>query len=77
MRSTRNRTRAVRAAEHHHYTDRLSAPIHSNTPDGSRKGNDPVDPRRSGGFTRLNTNSRLKDGGISSYYRSRERGYSA
>jgi hypothetical protein len=67
MRSTRNRTRAVRAAEHHHYTDRLSAPLHSSAPTHN-PGTNPA-------TWRVNTNSRLRDGGISSYYRPREIGY--
>lgn len=73
MRSTRNRTRAARAAEHHHYTDRTSEPVTSNAPT-----HDPGNcAHRPAGFARMNTNMQLARGGISSYYRSRERGYSA
>lgn len=73
MRSTRNRTRAVRAQEHHHYTDRTSLPVHSNAPT-----HNPGDVAgRPAGFRHMNTNLQLARGGISSYYRSRERGYSA
>lgn len=74
MRSTRNRTRAARAAEHHHYTDRTSEPVKSNAPT-----HEPVTDKslRAPGFKRMNTNMQLARGGISSYYRSRERGYSA
>lgn len=73
MRSTRNRTRAARAAETHHYTDRTSKPVTSNAPT-----HDPGNcASRPGQFARQNTNLQLARGGISSYYRSRERGYSA
>jgi len=71
MRSTRNRTRAARASETHHYTDRTSAPVHSNAPTHAP----PTTGNRNG--WKINTNANLKHGGISSYYRSRERGYSA
>jgi hypothetical protein len=73
MRSTRNRTRSVRKAETHHYTDRTSVPVTSNAPT-----HDPGNcaHRPAGMFARQNTNLQLSRGGISSYYRSRERGYS-
>jgi hypothetical protein len=69
----RNRTRkaAIRKYEHHHYTDRTSAPVHSNSPTHEPT----VDYDR--GEWKINTNSQLRNGGISSYYRSRERGYGA
>jgi len=73
MRSTRNRTRAVRASETHHYTDRTSAPVRSNAPTHDPGNAGP----RPAGFRRMNTNQQLARGGISSYYRSRERGYYA
>jgi hypothetical protein len=71
MRSPRNRTRS--RAEKHHYTDRTSAPVHSNAPTHN-PGNLPG---RDTWGSQQNTNLQLARGGISSYYRSRERGYSA
>ncbi len=62
MRSTRNRTRSTRRLQHYTEAAHLSVPAVSNSPASSRKGN-------SG---RMNTNTRLRDGGISSYYRPRE-----
>lgn len=74
MRSTRGKTRAGKRAGRHHYTDRLSAPVHSNSPEDSRKASLPMGNR--GDWGSANTNLQLSRGGISSYYRSRERGYS-
>ena len=84
MRSTRGVTRAMRVTSKPHYTDaaRVTAPAHSTERDryGSRElpaGVATGTGRRAAGFTRMNTNTNLRNGGISSYYRSRERGYSA
>lgn len=64
MRSTRGKTRAIRAQRTQHYTEKahLSVPVRSNSPEDSRKGNSEP----------LNTNTPLAKGGISSYYTARE-----
>lgn len=71
----------MRLASTPHFTDRLSSPVTSNQtarygtrelPAGVKAG---TGTRQT--FADMNSNARLKDGGISSYYRSRERGYSA
>lgn len=83
MRSTRGKTRATRVTKPSQTDRGISTPLHSTERDsygdhtlpagvatgsGSRDGN--------GVFATRNTNTRLKDGGISSYYRPTERGYS-
>lgn len=79
MRSTRGHTRADRP----HFTAaaRVTVPATSNsavivpgTP-ASALSDTAASGTRPRGATRRNTNTRLRDGGISSYYRPRERGY--
>lgn len=69
----RNRTRkaALRKFEQHHYTDRTSAPVHSNAPT-----HEPAVTYDRAGY-KVNTNANRKNGGGSCFYSSRERGYSA
>ena len=62
----------ARATERHHYTDRTSAPVRSNA-----AAHDPGNTGDRGTWGALNTNTQQARGGISSYYRSLERGYSA
>jgi hypothetical protein len=67
----RNRHKLSNRTEHHHYTDRTSAPVRSNAPT-----HEPEITYSRAGFT-VNTNANRAHGGISSYYSSKERGYSS
>lgn len=80
MRSTRGKTRASKP--HFTASARVTQPRQST--ETARYGDRELQAgvatgtgsRTASGF-KQNTNTRLKDGGISSYYRPRERGYSA
>jgi hypothetical protein len=81
MHSTRGKTRADRARAALPYGGRVTdaahvtAPLHSNSPTHN-PGNARPSIRAAAGMGSQNTNRRLKDGGISSYYRTRQgKGY--